>query len=63
MSLIGLQNAGKSSFVNMLVNGAFKEDMVPTVGFDMKKFTKVCVSLGSGMAGVCHIDLMRLRAE
>lgn len=37
LSLIGLQNAGKSSLVNVLTTGAFQEDMIPTVGFNMKK--------------------------
>lgn len=32
MSLIGLQNAGKSSLVNVLTTGQFHEDMIPTVG-------------------------------
>ena len=30
LSLIGLQNAGKSSLVNVLTTGAFHEDMIPT---------------------------------
>lgn len=32
LSLIGLQNAGKSSLVNVLTTGQFQEDMIPTVG-------------------------------
>jgi len=32
LSLIGLQNAGKSSLVNVLTTGSFHEDMIPTVG-------------------------------
>jgi hypothetical protein len=32
LSLIGLQNAGKSSLVNVLTTGQFHEDMIPTVG-------------------------------
>ena len=31
LSLVGLQNAGKSSLVNVLTTGAFQEDMIPTV--------------------------------
>ena len=31
LSLIGLQNAGKSSLVNVLTTGSFQEDMIPTV--------------------------------
>ena len=37
LSLIGLQNAGKSSFVNVLIMGAHTDDMIPTVGFNMRK--------------------------
>lgn len=40
ISLIGLQNAGKSSLVNVLTTGSFHEDMIPTVGFNMRKVTK-----------------------
>eukprot|EP00959_Pyramimonas_sp_CCMP1952_P098960 2068718-Pyramimonas_sp.AAC.1 len=40
LSLIGLQNAGKSSFVNVLTTGIYTEDMIPTVGFNMRKLTK-----------------------
>jgi ADP-ribosylation factor-like protein 8 len=32
LSLIGLNNAGKSSLVNVLTTGSFHEDMIPTVG-------------------------------
>jgi GTPase SAR1 family protein len=31
LSLIGLQNAGKSSLVNVLTTGSFQQDMIPTV--------------------------------
>ena len=40
LSLIGLQNAGKTSLVNVLTTGSFQEDMIPTVGFNMRKVTK-----------------------
>eukprot|EP00201_Polytomella_parva_P008960 CAMPEP_0175059814 /NCGR_PEP_ID=MMETSP0052_2-20121109/12640_1 /TAXON_ID=51329 ORGANISM="Polytomella parva, Strain SAG 63-3" /NCGR_SAMPLE_ID=MMETSP0052_2 /ASSEMBLY_ACC=CAM_ASM_000194 /LENGTH=163 /DNA_ID=CAMNT_0016325403 /DNA_START=184 /DNA_END=675 /DNA_ORIENTATION=- len=39
-ALIGLHNAGKSSLVNVLTSGQFQQDMIPTVGFNMKKVTK-----------------------
>lgn len=45
LSLIGLQNAGKSSLVNVLTTGSFHEDMIPTVGFNMKKVTKGGVTI------------------
>ncbi len=35
LSLIGLQNAGKSSLVNVLTTGQFEQDMQPTVSAPM----------------------------
>merc|ERR1711976_799604 len=40
LSLIGLQNAGKTSLVNVIATGGYSEDMIPTVGFNMRKVTK-----------------------
>ncbi|KAJ9682650.1 hypothetical protein PVL29_018550 [Vitis rotundifolia] len=40
LSLIGLQNAGKTSLLNAIATGGYSEDMVPTVGFNMRKVTK-----------------------
>lgn len=45
LSLIGLQNAGKTSLVNVLTTGTFHEDMIPTVGFNMRKVTKGGVTI------------------
>ncbi|GAB4823189.1 hypothetical protein N2152v2_010235 [Parachlorella kessleri] len=45
LSLIGLQNAGKTSLVNVLTTGSFHEDMMPTVGFNMRKVTKGGVTI------------------
>ncbi|KAK4744959.1 hypothetical protein SAY87_011271 [Trapa incisa] len=45
LSLIGLQNAGKTSLVNAVVTGGFSEDMIPTVGFNMRKVTKGNVTI------------------
>jgi hypothetical protein len=45
LALIGLQNAGKTSFVNVVTTGAFNEDMIPTVGFNMRKVSKGKVSM------------------
>ena len=42
---VGLQNAGKTSFVNVVSGGDFVEDMIPTVGFNMRKVTKNKVSI------------------
>ncbi|KAJ1418032.1 P-loop containing nucleoside triphosphate hydrolase [Sesbania bispinosa] len=33
LSLVGLQNAGKTSFVNAITTPAYSEDMIPTVGW------------------------------
>ncbi|WMV17010.1 hypothetical protein MTR67_010395 [Solanum verrucosum] len=54
LSLIGLQNAGKTSLVNViavskflvnLLTGGYSEDMIPTVGFNMRKVTKGNVTI------------------
>jgi len=45
LSLIGLQNAGKTSLVNVIATGAFHEDMLPTVGFNMRKVTRGSVTI------------------
>lgn len=45
LSLIGLQNAGKTSLVNVIATGGYSEDMIPTVGFNMKKVSKGNVTI------------------
>jgi ADP-ribosylation factor-like protein 8 len=40
LTLIGLQYSGKTTFVNVISSGKFSEDMIPTVGFNMRKVTK-----------------------
>lgn len=40
LTLVGLQNSGKTTFVNVLASDQFSEDMIPTVGFNMRKVTK-----------------------
>ena len=45
LSLVGLQNAGKSSLVGVLTTGGFQEDTIPTVGFNMRKVTKGGVTI------------------
>ncbi|GMR50805.1 hypothetical protein PENTCL1PPCAC_19901, partial [Pristionchus entomophagus] len=40
LTLVGLQNSGKTTFVNVIASGQFTEDMIPTVGFNMRKITK-----------------------
>jgi GTPase SAR1 family protein len=34
ISIVGLQNAGKSTLVNSLATGSFEEDTIPTIGFN-----------------------------
>ncbi|AES87429.1 putative small GTPase superfamily, ARF/SAR type, P-loop containing nucleoside triphosphate hydrolase [Medicago truncatula] len=45
ISLIGLQNAGKTSLVNAVTTGGYSEEMIPTVGFNMRKVTKGNVTI------------------
>ncbi|XP_073296326.1 ADP-ribosylation factor-like protein 8a [Primulina huaijiensis] len=45
LSLIGLQNAGKTSLVNVVATGGYSEDMIPTVGFNMRKVVKGNVTM------------------
>ncbi|RKP01619.1 hypothetical protein CXG81DRAFT_11751 [Caulochytrium protostelioides] len=40
LTLVGLQNAGKTTLVNAMSRGQFSEDMIPTVGFNMRKVTR-----------------------
>ena len=39
ITLVGLQNSGKTTLVNILANGHFSQDMIPTVGFNMRYLT------------------------
>lgn len=45
LTLVGLQNSGKTTFVNVIASGQFNEDMIPTVGFNMRKVTKGNVTI------------------
>ncbi|EFJ25249.1 ARF-like GTPase [Selaginella moellendorffii] len=45
LSVIGLQKAGKTSLVNSIATGSFSEDMIPTVGFNMRKVSKGNVTI------------------
>eukprot|EP00299_Pterocystis_sp_00344_P002553 c12884_g1_i1.p1 GENE.c12884_g1_i1~~c12884_g1_i1.p1 ORF type:complete len:187 (-),score=32.67 c12884_g1_i1:147-707(-) len=40
LTLVGLQNAGKTTLVNVVASGSFVEDMIPTVGFNLRKVSK-----------------------
>eukprot|EP00048_Salpingoeca_helianthica_P022446 m.18315 g.18315 ORF g.18315 m.18315 type:complete len:186 (-) comp7331_c0_seq1:38-595(-) len=45
LTLVGLANSGKTTFVNVIASGQFSEDMIPTVGFNMRKITKGNVTI------------------
>uniref|UniRef100_A0A915MXE6 Uncharacterized protein n=1 Tax=Meloidogyne javanica TaxID=6303 RepID=A0A915MXE6_MELJA len=45
LTLVGLQGSGKTTFVNVIASGQFTEDMIPTVGFNMRKITKGNVTI------------------
>ncbi len=45
ITLVGLQNSGKSTLLTVLAGGKFTEDTIPTVGFNMRKVTKGRVTI------------------
>ncbi|KAH8814842.1 P-loop containing nucleoside triphosphate hydrolase protein [Xylogone sp. PMI_703] len=45
ITMIGLQNAGKTSLLKVLAGGEFTLDSIPTVGFNMKRVQKGHVTL------------------
>lgn len=45
LTLVGLQNSGKTTLVNVIATGAYAEDMIPTVGFNMRKVTRGKVTI------------------
>ncbi|KYG43776.1 hypothetical protein M433DRAFT_145522 [Acidomyces richmondensis BFW] len=45
ITMIGLQNAGKTSLLRVLAGGEFTIDSIPTVGFNMKRVQKGHVTL------------------
>lgn len=45
LTIIGLQNAGKTTLVNLLSTGDFTDDRIPTVGFNMRRVQKGGVTL------------------
>jgi ADP-ribosylation factor-like protein 8 len=40
LTILGLQNAGKTTLVNVLANNKFDEDSIPTIGFNFRKLKK-----------------------
>ncbi|PHH68946.1 hypothetical protein CDD82_167 [Ophiocordyceps australis] len=45
VTLVGLQNAGKTSLLRVLAGGEFTVDSIPTVGFNMKRVQRGHVTL------------------
>jgi len=45
ISVVGCENAGKSTFIRVLQRGSFVPDMIPTVGFNMYKVNKGNVAI------------------
>jgi len=45
LTLVGLQNSGKSSLVNVITTGKFEDNTIPTVGFNKGKVTKGNVTI------------------
>jgi ADP-ribosylation factor-like protein 8 len=36
ISIIGINNAGKTTLINTLATGEYDEDTIPTIGFNLK---------------------------
>eukprot|EP00173_Palmaria_palmata_P004471 Plantae.Rhodophyta-Palmaria_palmata.ctg618.p1 GENE.Plantae.Rhodophyta-Palmaria_palmata.ctg618~~Plantae.Rhodophyta-Palmaria_palmata.ctg618.p1 ORF type:complete len:203 (+),score=40.55 Plantae.Rhodophyta-Palmaria_palmata.ctg618:47-610(+) len=45
LTILGLQNAGKTTLVNLISTGDFSDDRIPTVGFNMRRVQKGGVTL------------------
>lgn len=45
IAIVGLQNAGKTTFVNTLSTGKYQEDTIPTIGFNHRTIKKGGVSI------------------
>lgn len=45
ISIVGLQNAGKSTLTGTLAHGGFDEDTIPTIGFNFRRMKKGKVQL------------------
>ena len=45
LSIVGLQNAGKTTLVNTISTGKFEEDTIPTIGFNHRNIKKGKVNI------------------
>ena len=55
LTILGLQNAGKSTFVNVLSTGKFEDDQIPTIGFNFRKLKKGKVEFKDAVPGEVKI--------
>lgn len=37
ISIVGINNAGKTTLINTLATGEYDEDTIPTIGFNLKQ--------------------------
>lgn len=54
LTILGLQNAGKTTLVNVLANNKFDEDSIPTIGFNFRKLKKGKVEFKLWDLGIKH---------
>ena len=40
LTILGIQNAGKTTLVNVLTNNKYDEDSIPTIGFNFRTLKK-----------------------
>ncbi len=40
LSVVGLQNAGKTTLINVLATGDYDSDTIPTIGFNLRSIEK-----------------------
>ncbi len=45
VTVVGLQNSGKTTLVKVISKDAIPQDMIPTVGFNMQKATRERVTI------------------
>ena len=45
LSVVGLQNAGKTTLINVLSSGSFNENTIPTIGFNLRDLKKGNVNM------------------
>ncbi len=56
ISIVGLQNAGKTTLVNTMATGKFDEDTIPTIGLNHRQLKKGKIQMK--MWGECFLVYM-----